>query len=115
MLGTLHADDVHGTDLFVGKFAHKITSIFDALPIRKEWLSFKQNDLPLLKLSSEVLDIAADNNLNKSQTKAVETLRQNAPEEYEKLVESADENGNHCHQIITVLSVIESNEASNHA
>ncbi|RLA39666.1 MAG: hypothetical protein DRR06_18750 [Gammaproteobacteria bacterium] len=93
LLGKLNNDDRHGTDFFANKFISKIESIFKSLPRKKAWHSFFMNDLPLIKLDDEVLDIAADNQLNKSQTKAVAKMRRDAPKAFNALTAKADKNG----------------------
>ena len=93
LLTKLDSDYKNNTDKFRHKFMSKIESIFSQLPRKKEWRSFYVNDLPTLGIDEEVIDIAIDNKLNKSQTKALGKLKKEAPKKFKELVESVDEDG----------------------
>ncbi|MBC8246870.1 MAG: ParB/RepB/Spo0J family partition protein, partial [Deltaproteobacteria bacterium] len=58
------------------KFVEQVEGIFKNLPKPLEWLSFYNNDLPmLLSTCKEVQDASIKHNLNKSQIKALEKLK----------------------------------------
>jgi hypothetical protein len=74
------------------KFIGRLEKIFDALPKPVEWRSFYTNDLPLItKLDPKVREWAIANKLNKSQAKALDDLKKNAPDIYADLVSKANE------------------------
>jgi hypothetical protein len=75
VLMKLRSDDANRTD-FMSKFTHKVDCIFNGLPKPKEWISFATNDLPLLtSIDDEVQAVAVNEKLNKSQTKALQKLK----------------------------------------
>jgi hypothetical protein len=58
------------------KFAQQVEKIFKNLPKPLEWRSFYRHDLPILMdISKEVQKISIQNGLNRSQTRALETLK----------------------------------------
>ena len=77
VLTKLDNDRRADTDYFSHKFMGKIESIFSGLPKPKEWRSLFVHDLPLLTSTDEdVQQIAVDARLNKSQTKALQKLKE---------------------------------------
>jgi hypothetical protein len=57
------------------KFMRRVEKIFKAPLKPLEWLSFLNNDLPvLMDISKEVQKIAIHNDVNRSQIRALETL-----------------------------------------
>ncbi len=76
MLMKLDSDYKNGTDYFRHKFVSKVEAIFNGLPKPKEWRSFYSHDLPLLTaIDDEVQAVAVNERLNKSQTKALQKLK----------------------------------------
>lgn len=74
------------------KFVRQLEAIFDNLPKPVEWLSFYRHDLPLItKLDPKVREWAIANKLNKSQAKALDELKKDAPDIYADLVNKANE------------------------
>lgn len=77
VLMKLDSDRRNGTDSFTNKFVGKVEAIFSGLPKPKEWQSFLNHDLPLLtSIDADVQEVAADAKLNKSQTKALQKLKE---------------------------------------
>lgn len=94
LLGKLNSDHRHETNHFANKFISKVDAIFDSLPRPVEWQSFYLNDFnPIIKIEDDVKEIAIKNQLNKSQTKALDTLKKQAPERFEELVSTSDSDG----------------------
>ena len=76
------------------RFITLLETLFAALPKPTEWHSFFMNDLPLVtKVSAEVRDIAIANKLNKSQTKALDSLAKSAPDVFERIISSRTDEG----------------------
>jgi hypothetical protein len=72
----LTADKANKTNYFMNKFVHKVDSIFSSLPKPREWQAFRVHDLPLLtSIDDEVQAVAVNEKLNKSQTKALQKLK----------------------------------------
>ncbi len=68
------------------KFVGRVRKIFKNLPNYLEWLSFYINDLPLLMdIYEEVQKISIQNGLNRSQTRALETLKAASVKEFQRL------------------------------
>ncbi len=68
------------------KFIGRVEKIFKNLPKPLEWLSFMNNDLPILMdISKEVQKISIQNGLNRSQTRALETLKTASVEEFQRV------------------------------
>jgi hypothetical protein len=94
LLVGLDSDYKNGTDKSRHKFMSKVASVFSGLPRPKDWRSFFNNDLSLLtSIKPEVLEVAIENRLNKSQTKALAETEETAPEVYRELVERSDDDG----------------------
>jgi hypothetical protein len=69
------------------KFVEQVRQIFRNLPKPLEWRSFYYHDLPLLiDFCEEVRDASVEHHLNKSQTRALEKLKEASEEEFQKLV-----------------------------
>ena len=69
------------------KFMGQVEQIFKKLPKPLEWRSFYNNDLPLLMdFCEEVREISIRQHLNKSQTRALEKLKEASEEEFQKIV-----------------------------
>ena len=80
------------------KFTEQVEKIFKKLPKPLEWLSFYLNDLPLLvQVSQDVREVSIRNQLNRSQTHALETLKNASSEEFQKVIEG----GKACNGAIT--------------
>jgi hypothetical protein len=63
-----------------------------------EWLSFYLNDLPLLvQVSQDAREVSIRNQLNRSQTRALETLKKASSEQFHRVTES----GKMCSESIT--------------
>jgi len=64
--------------LLFSKFTKQVESIFQLLPKRLEWISFYTNDLPLImEICEDVRQISLENQLNKSQFKAISEVKKN--------------------------------------
>jgi len=69
------------------KFVGSVEKIFRSLPKPLEWRSFYNHDLPLLMdFCEEVREISIKHHLNKSQTRALEKLKEASEEEFQKIV-----------------------------
>ncbi|GAG25795.1 unnamed protein product, partial [marine sediment metagenome] len=69
------------------KFMRRVDQIFKNLPKPVEWLSFLNNDLPLLMdICKEVQDISIQHNLNRSQTRALAKLNAVSESEFQRIV-----------------------------
>jgi len=69
------------------KFMGQVEQIFKKLPKPLECRSFYNNDLPLLMdFCEEVREISIRQHLNKSQTRALEKLKEASEEEFKKIV-----------------------------
>ncbi len=76
VLMKLDSDRRNGTDFFTHKFVGKVEAIFNGLPKPKDRRSFYEHDLPLLTtIDDEVQEVAVNEKLNKSQTKALQKLK----------------------------------------
>lgn len=85
VLMKLDSDRRNGTDVFTNKFVGKVQSIFASLPKPKEWQSLLNHDLPLLtSVDEDVQQAAVDAKLNKSQTKALQKLKEAAPSAFKE-------------------------------
>ncbi len=68
------------------KFTGQVENIFKNLPNPLKWQSFYRNDLSiLLETSMEVQDAAVNHNLNRSQVKALEGLKQASHDEFKRI------------------------------
>ncbi len=71
------------TEITSHKFMGRVIKIFNNLPKPLKWRSFYENDLPLLvQVSQDVKEVSIRNQLNRSQTRALETLKQASPQEF---------------------------------
>ncbi len=95
LLGKLHSISISKkrgskvskkADLLFNKFIKQMEKIFKNLPKPLEWRSFYRHDLPILMdISKEVQKISIQNGLNRSQTRALETLKTASVEEFQKV------------------------------
>ena len=95
LLGGLHSarsSKIRGSEvskdaeLLLSKFTQQVEQIFKKLPKPLEWLSFYLNDLPILMdICQEVREISIQDGLNRSQTRALETLRAVSQENFKRL------------------------------
>ncbi len=79
-----------------GKFAGRVLKIFKNLPKPLEWQSFYRHDLPILMdISEEVQKVSIQEDLNRSQIRALETLKEVSSEEFQRVItydqESSDD------------------------
>ena len=75
------------SELLLRKFAQQLNMIFKSLPKSLEWHSFYRHDLPLLlDISKEVRNASMQNGLNRSQTLALETLKEASSVEFQKVI-----------------------------
>ena len=73
---------MHTTNTYV----RRLEEIFKNLPKPLEWLSFLNHDLPLvLDFCKEVREEAIRRGLNRSQTRALQKLKEASSEEYQRL------------------------------
>ena len=73
-------------ELLLGKFAQQLRNIFKNLPKPVEWRSFYNNDFPILMdICKEVREISIQDGLNRSQTRALETLKTVSQEEFQRV------------------------------
>jgi len=72
------------------KFIGQVEKIFKNLPKSMEWLSFLNNDLPLLiDFCEEVQEVSIQHRLNRSQTRALQKLRSASKQEFQRLTAHA--------------------------
>ncbi len=68
------------------KFVGSVARIFKNLPKPVEWRSFYNNDLPILMdICKEVQEISIQDGLNRSQTRALETLKAVSEKEFQRV------------------------------
>ena len=83
------------------KFAQQVNLIFKSLPKRLEWHSFYRHDLPLLMdISKDVQKASIQNGLNRSQTRALETLKTASVKEFKRVVSNG--NGRHSSEAVVM-------------
>lgn len=89
LLMKLDTDRRTDTDHYSHKFMGIIDEVLKATNRGINWRSFYENDLrPYLKFHDEVKDVAVEHGLNKSQAKAVQKLKDKAPELFEEVKET---------------------------
>lgn len=72
------------------KFIGRVEKLFNNLPKPVEWLSFYNNDLPLLiDFCEEVRDVSIRQRLNRSQARALEKLRSASIQEFQRVTAHA--------------------------
>jgi len=72
------------------KFVKQVKEIFKKLPKRLEWMSFYVHDLPLITdICEEILKISVENQLNKSQNKAITDIKNTSEEAFQHIVNKA--------------------------
>ena len=75
-------------DSVSNKFIGQIETVFRGLPEPTQWQSFYINDLkPYVGMDEEVKEVAATKKLNKSQTKAVQKLKEINPKSFQTIKE----------------------------
>ena len=85
----------HETGRLSNKFVGQVEKIFKKLPKPLEWLSFLNHDLPILMdISEEVQNVSIQNGLNRSQTKALESLKEVSSEEFQRIITHDQESSN---------------------
>jgi len=68
----------------------QVEKIFKNLPKRLKWRSFFNNDLPLITdICEEIRKISVENQLNKSQTKAITDIKNTSEEAFQDIVNKA--------------------------
>jgi len=68
------------------KFAGRVAKIFKNLPKPLEWRSFYRHELPILMdICEEVRKVSIQNDLNRSQIRALETLKEVSSEEFKRV------------------------------
>lgn len=103
VLGALHAAETNESGgkkvsaaaaELTNKFVSTVERIFSALPKPVGWQSFYNHSLPLVtKLDAEVRELAIENRLNKSQTKELAELKNQAPKVFREIAKSAADGG----------------------
>jgi len=75
------------SQLLLHKFMQQLEKIFKNLPKRLEWKSFYVNDLPLVReICEDIRKISLENQLNKSQIKAISEVKKTSKEAYQHIV-----------------------------
>ncbi len=65
----------------------QLERIFKNFPKSLEWRPFYNNDLPILMdISEEVQKVSIQNGLNRSQTRALEALKEASSEEFQRVI-----------------------------
>jgi len=73
----------------------RVDQIFKNLPKPVEWLSFYNNDLPILMdICKEVRKVSIQKGLNRSQIRALETLNEVSSEEFQRVTAHEQESSN---------------------
>jgi len=99
LLGKLHSIAIskkrgsnvpkNGISLY-NKFVKQVEEIFKKLPKPLEWISFYVNDLPLITdICEEIRKISVENQLNKSQTKAITDIKNTSEKAFQDIVNKA--------------------------
>jgi hypothetical protein len=71
-----------------------VEKIFKNLPKPLEWRFFFNHDLPILMdISKEVQKVSIQNGLNRSQTRALEALKEVSSEEFQRVITHDQEAG----------------------
>ena len=77
------------------RFIGQVEEIFQNLPKPIEWLSFLNNDLPLLMdICEEVRTVSIQQGLNRSQTRALERLKEISSEAFQRVIDPVRESSN---------------------
>ena len=77
------------------KFAQQVEKIFKNLPKHLEWRSFYRHDLPILMdISEEVQKVSIQKGLNRSQIRALETLKEVSSKEFQRVTAHEQESSN---------------------
>jgi len=68
------------------KFAQQVEKIFKTMPKPLEWRSFYRHELPILMdICEEVRKVSIQKDLNRSQIRALETLKEVSSEEFKRV------------------------------
>ena len=104
LLGKLHSISISKNrgsmvskeaELLFNKFVKQVDDIFKKLPKSLEWQSFYIHDLPLLMdICEEVRKVSIQKGLNRSQTRALETLKEVSSEEFQRVTAHEQESSN---------------------
>jgi len=104
LLGKLHSitnSKIRGSKVskeaasLLRKFAQQVEKIFKNLPKPLEWRSFYRHDLPILMdISEEVQKVSIQKGLNRSQIRALETLKEVSSEEFQRVITHDQEPSN---------------------
>jgi ParB/RepB/Spo0J family partition protein len=74
----------------VHKFMNPMKQIFKNLPKRLEWKSFYVNDLPIIvEICEDIRQISLENQLNKSQIKAISEVKKTSAKAFQDIVNTA--------------------------
>ncbi len=94
-------------DRLLHKFMQQVEQIFTRLPKPVEWRSFYNNDLPILMdICKEVREISIQDGLNRSQTRALETLKAVSQEKFQKVTacgQESSDSGSRPYQISLIF------------
>jgi ParB/RepB/Spo0J family partition protein len=75
------------SQLLLHKFLQQLEKIFKKLPKRLEWKSFYVHDFPLVReICEDIRKISLENQLNKSQIKAISEVKKTSKEAYQHIV-----------------------------
>jgi hypothetical protein len=78
------------SQLLLHKFMQQLEKIFKNLPKRLEWISFYVNDFPLVReICEDIRKISLENQLNKSQIKAISEVKKTSQEAYQHIVNNS--------------------------
>lgn len=88
LLDKLDSDRRNDTDHFTHKFVGKVESIFSKHNRGVGWRSFLNHDIPLLDLPPKVKEIAVEEELNKSQSKALGSVADEDSDEAQEVLET---------------------------
>jgi N6-adenosine-specific RNA methylase IME4 len=89
LLGKMASDESHSTAHVVNKFVNAVESAFKALNCPVEWRSFYNHDLPLVvSLDDDVAAVCIKERLNKSQAKALQKLKDEDKQQFDRLLET---------------------------
>ena len=81
-----------GAGRLSNKFIGQVEKVFTSIPKQLDWLSFLNNDLPILMdTSKEVRDASNQNHLNREQIVALKKLKDVSPEEFQRVTAKVEE------------------------
>jgi DNA-binding NarL/FixJ family response regulator len=99
--------------LLLHKFVQQIEKIFQTLPKRLEWKSFYVHDFPLVReICDDIRKISLENQLNKSQIKAISEIKKTSQQAYQHIVNNTqtsetqkNENKNQSEKSASIVSL----------